>query len=205
MRNDAFEADAPKVLALSCSAVETFGPGKQHRRQHAGEDSCKKGNSNSIGQHRCIDMNCVGAGQIEPIRGQPADSRASENDAQHATREADEHTLSNLLADEAHAAASQRRAHCHLFAARDGPGNQQIRQVQAGDEQKTEDGDHQNIKRGFGAAYDIVDERKRNDCGCQAVTAEAGKDSVLDRAYFLGGAAQGNAGLRRAITWLVWL
>ena len=110
-------------------------------------------------------MNCVGAGQIEPIRRQPADSRVSENDAQHATCEADEHTFGDLLADEAHAAAPQRRAHCHLLAAGHSPGNEQIRQVQAGDEQKTEDGDHQNIERGFGVAYDVVDERKRNDCG----------------------------------------
>ena len=140
-------------------------------------------------------MNCVGSRQIEPIRRQPADSRASENDAQHATREADEHTLCDLLTDEAHAAASQRRAHGHLLAASDCPGNQQIRQVQAGDEQQTEDGDHQHIERSFGVAYDVLDERKRNDRrGHWAVAAEASKDSVLNRAYFLGGTAQGNTG-----------
>ena len=58
---------------------------------------------------------------------------------------------------------------------------------------EAEDGDHQNVERGFGVSYDIVDERKRNDCGCH-VTAEAGKDPVLDCAYFLGRAAQRDAG-----------
>src|ERR1700722_14636094 len=140
-------------------------------------------------------MNCVGAGQIEPIRGQPADSRASKNNAQQATGETDKHALGNLRTDEAHTAASQRRAHCHLLAARYSPSNEQIRKVQAGDEQKTEDGHHQNVERGFGVSYDIVDKRKRNDCGCYpAVTAEAGKDSVLNCTYFLGRAAQRDAG-----------
>ncbi len=49
--------------------------------------------------------------------------------AQRTTQQADEHTFGDLLANETHAASSQRRAHGHLPAVGVGPGNQQIRQV----------------------------------------------------------------------------
>ena len=128
-----------------------------HERRKPEDHACRHGHGKREEQHERIDGHLARTRQAGRIgaRAAPARRRRASSKPERAACQRQQHTFGHELPEQPSAAGAERRAHGKFAMARFGAGQQQVRQIRAGDEQHEADGDLQHPDRLTGLAKDL--------------------------------------------------
>ena len=157
-------AAGPRTVAQGSQAAAADPPGGRDSESRGGERGDQRGETEDAE----IDRGCLGDGQ--GVRHQPGEQRSAENRQQHAEQPAkrgQQQTLREELPHQPLPAGADGGAHGQLLSPRESPGQQQVGEIGAGDQQDAHRGRAQRGQQHAGLLRYLVAQREHGRAGVQ--------------------------------------
>lgn len=122
---------------------------RRQRGNEPGKESAEECHANREQDDHAVDMNGIRAGNVLPRMNEPAESDLGKHQTTCRACEGKDYALNDLFADEAGTAATEGGTDGGFSTPCRRAGDQEIRDIEAGNQQQTSSGGEQGVEAGF--------------------------------------------------------